>query len=706
MDKNGCKIDTSITLIEPTILELSILVPDLGGFNVADCIDNGSIDLNITGGSPEYQISWSTGEKVEDINGLAAGSYGVTVIDKNGCQNTLDTLLIKSEPLEVTALVSSDYNGRDISCYLAADGIVSAEVIGGAPNFTYRWRDKTGAQLGLNQDLSNLGPGDYEVIVEDRFNCLDTSVITITEPPPLEVDIASSNNYNGYDISCFNFSDGAIDVTIKGGTPGYFYTWTDSTGRVFSEIEDPSVLSAGTYSVVIFDINDCNIDTLISLNQPTPLVGNVFITSDFNGQDISCYSASDGAIGANINGGVPGYVYSWYNDNATLIGSGTEQKDVPAGQYNWVATDLNGCTFSRTITVSEPTPVTVESKILSYYFGAAVSCEYNSDGSVSAAAAGGVPGYTYSWNTSPVQNEPFANGLSAGTYTVTATDLNGCTGRNTISLNANPTPKPVLPSSVQGCLGSSVLVDAVPGNWNYCSWTFSDGRQFNECDPFTISLDKVGCLAAQLTTLSPEGCMGSVVSSNFVCVQPNPVASFYAEKYEVTNVVPGTNMINTSIGATSYFWYYSDVSYYDTTVNVYHEFIPDNPEQLNTFEVVLYTVSEFGCIDSTNRTIRMIPVVLVYVPNAFTPDEDGFNNTFYPVISGAFSDTGYEFLIFNRWGELIFESDIVGEGWDGFYHGNKCQDGVYTWKLRVGHTYDNEIEEFVGHVSLLRGGEN
>jgi gliding motility-associated-like protein len=102
----------------------------------------------------------------------------------------------------------------------------------------------------------------------------------------------------------------------------------------------------------------------------------------------------------------------------------------------------------------------------------------------------------------------------------------------------------------------------------------------------------------------------------------------------------------------------------------------------------------------------MIPVVLVYVPNAFTPDGDGFNNTFFPVISGAYSDQGYEFLIFNRWGELIFESTTVGEGWDGTYRDHKCQDGVYTWKLKVGHTYDYEIEEFVGHVSLLRGGGN
>jgi gliding motility-associated-like protein len=399
-------------------------------------------------------------------------------------------------------------------------------------------------------------------------------------------------------------------------------------------------------------------------------------------------------------------VYTWYDENGSVISSGTEQTNIPAGEYTWIATDLNGCTFSQTVTLSEPPSVEVDPQILSFYFGAAVSCAYNSDGVVSATATGGVPGYTYSWNTSPVQNSSIASGLSAGTYTVTAIDLNGCVGTNTVTLTANPSPQPVLPPPVQGCIGSSILIDPVPGTWNYCSWTFSDGQQFNECGPFSVSFDTSGCVAVQLTVISPEGCVGSVASSNFACIQPNPIASFYAENYQVTNVVPGTNLINTSVGASSYFWYYSDVSYYDTTLNVYHEFIPDDPDQINTFEVILYAVSEFGCIDSTSRNITMIPVVLVYVPNAFTPDGDGFNNTFYPVISGAYSNQGYEFLIFNRWGELIFESQTVGEGWDGTYRDHKCQDGVYTWKLKVGHTYDYEIEEFVGHVSLLRGGGN
>jgi gliding motility-associated-like protein len=95
--------------------------------------------------------------------------------------------------------------------------------------------------------------------------------------------------------------------------------------------------------------------------------------------------------------------------------------------------------------------------------------------------------------------------------------------------------------------------------------------------------------------------------------------------------------------------------------------------------------------------------LIFYVPNAFTPDGDDYNNIFKPVFSSGYDLRNYGFMIFNRWGELIFETDQIGEGWDGTYRGNICQDGVYTWKLRVMNSVSDRKEEHVGHVSLLRG---
>ena len=703
-DQTGCTVTTSINLSQPSNLLVSAVVPDLGGYNVAGCLQNGSIDLTVSGGSPGYSILWSNSEITEDIDSLAAGPYSVEITDINGCQFTLDTVLIESDPLVAQTVVTTDYNGADISCFNASDGGILVTISGGVPAYVIQWFDSLENFLGNQAALNGLPDGDYTVIVQDQNGCLDTSVVNLQEPTLVQYDISVLSNYNGWDISCFGAADGMIDFLITGGTPGYTFQWSDSNAVVVSNIEDPTGLVAGLYFVSAADLNGCPADTTIILDQPTPLTGQITITSDYNGQNVSCFGASDGSLNGFAEGGVPDYSYTWTDQSGNIVGNGQDVNDIPGGEYYMVATDLNGCVFIDSILVQEPPALTVSPTIVSFYFGAAVSCDYASDGIVDANASGGLPGYTYSWNTNPAQNASLATGLSAGTYTVTVTDLNGCTSTNTIVLNANPSPQPVLPEPGVGCIGSNILINAVQGDWQYCSWTFSDGQNFTECAPFVTSFDSVGCYSLQLTVLNDAGCMGSAFSSNFICVEPNPVASFYADNYEISNVEPGVVFINTSTGADSYYWYYSDVSYYDSTINVYHEFSGGDEFGVTDYTVILYAVSQYGCIDSTSRRITMLPELIVYVPNAFTPDGDIYNNTFFPVISGGYTTENYSFLIFNRWGELIYESSEMGEGWDGSYRGKKCQDGVYTWKLNVRKSYNDEIKEYVGHVSLLRGG--
>jgi len=127
---------------------------------------------------------------------------------------------------------------------------------------------------------------------------------------------------------------------------------------------------------------------------------------------------------------------------------------------------------------------------------------------------------------------------------------------------------------------------------------------------------------------------------------------------------------------------------------------------VTNYQVTLYAVSQYGCTDSTTRYIQMTPEVILYVPNAFTPDGDSYNNTFYPVLTAGYNQEGYEFLIFNRWGDLIFESHTVGEGWDGTYKGKKCKDHVYTWKLTLTRSYNDYKKEYHGHRFLKEEGCN
>jgi hypothetical protein len=299
------------------------------------------------------------------------------------------------------------------------------------------------------------------VIVQDQNGCLDTSIVNLQEPTLVQYDISVLSNYNGWDISCFGAADGMIDFFITGGTPGYTYQWSDSNAVVVSNIEDPTGLVAGQYFVSAADLNGCPADTTIILDQPTPLVGQITITSDYNGQNVSCFGSSDGSLNGFAQGGVPDYSYTWTDQSGNIVGNGQDVNGISAGEYYMAATDLNGCIFVDSIVVIEPPALSVSPTIVSFYFGAAVSCDYASDGIVDANASGGLPGYTYSWNTNPAQNGSLATGLSAGTYTVTVTDLNGCTSTNTITLIANPSPQPVLPLPSLGCIGSNIFINII-----------------------------------------------------------------------------------------------------------------------------------------------------------------------------------------------------------------------------------------------------
>jgi gliding motility-associated-like protein len=473
---------------------------------------------------------------------------------------------------------------------------------------------------------------------------------------------------------------------------------------VISVLEDPSGLPAGTYQVTAVDNNGCIVDTSIVLTDPEPLSGPAIVTTDYNGSDISCYQLSDGGVTVNVQGGTPGYTYSWSNGTVNNLGSSSSLSGIPEGTYTVTVTDINGCTYATSVLLNQPTQVLASSSVLSFYFGQGVSCEGASDGIINASGSGGTPGYSYSWNTNPAQNNATIGGLPTGTYTVTLTDLNGCTATSSVTLTANPIPQAVLPPPINGCIGGGVLINANAEAGQNCTWTFSDGQVFNQCGPFVANFDAVDCYGVQLTVISAEGCVSTASSSNFVCIQPNPVASFYADTYQIDNIQTNANFWNESIGADSYFWYYGDGSNYDTTFNAHHEFLNGSDFDVTNYQVTLYAVSQYGCIDSTSRYIQMIPEVILYVPNAFTPDGDSYNNTFYPVLTAGYSKDDYEFLIFNRWGELIFESNTVGEGWDGTYRDHKCQVGVYTWKLVLRRSFNDDKLDYVGHVTLLRGG--
>jgi gliding motility-associated-like protein len=194
------------------------------------------------------------------------------------------------------------------------------------------------------------------------------------------------------------------------------------------------------------------------------------------------------------------------------------------------------------------------------------------------------------------------------------------------------------------------------------------------------------------------GC--SATTDATVTVFPAPVADFNILNFHLTTVTPGTGFDNLSSGAASYEWNFGDGSGISNEFEPYHEFPTSEP---GSYEIILTAFSEEGCPAEKIKYVYVTQDYTIYVPNTFTPDGNGVNETFRPIMEG-FDEDDYTLYIFNRWGELVFESHDMSVGWDGKYSRLKeqVQDGVFTWKIEAGIKYSSDSKIFVGHVSILK----
>lgn len=206
----------------------------------------------------------------------------------------------------------------------------------------------------------------------------------------------------------------------------------------------------------------------------------------------------------------------------------------------------------------------------------------------------------------------------------------------------------------------------------------------------------------ELIIKNRQGCTASITSKNFACILPNPVANFNVDESEISNLKNEVLFSNNSKLANSYKWDFDDGTEDNSLSNIEHKFTNNDDFNKKTYRVTLYAYSENGCIDSIVKPITYTPQLIYYIPNTFTPDSDEYNNIFKPIFSSGYNSEKYTFMIFNRWGEIIFETAQIEEGWNGNYHNLKSPDGVYTWKLTITNSFNSQKHENIGHVTLIR----
>lgn len=301
---------------------------------------DGAINIDPLGTAP-FTYTWSDGPAVtQDRTGLSGGVYTVTVTDATGCSGTLDITINEPNLLEVNIIGESDYNGFNVTCNGAMDGIAVSKATGGTMPYSYSWDDPNNH---ITPAADDLGAGLYTVTVTDANGCMASTNIVITEPPVLTVNINSQSDYNGYGISCNGGSDGWAEVTAGGGVPPYTYLWDDGNGQVTAKAEN---LSAGTYEVTVTDANNCTATDEVTLTEPDPL------TIDA-GPNQTVYYGYPPAECADISwsgagGGVPPYNIEWSDGEAQ---SHQVCPGINTTVYTVTITDANGCVETDEVTI-------------------------------------------------------------------------------------------------------------------------------------------------------------------------------------------------------------------------------------------------------------------------------------------------------------------------------------------------------------------
>ncbi len=304
-----------------------------------------------------------------------------------------------------------------------------------------------------------------------------------------------------------------------------------------------------------------------------------------------------------------------------------------------------------------------------------------------------------SFVTNPTHQFP-----AVGTYNVNLTVTNpntGCMDSIMQPVTIAPTPNPDFSYSDSiGCGLLNVVYTAAVYNpsWNYV-WNFGNGTSTEQVGQVGYQFTQQGCYDISLTVTNPQGCTATETNFNVACVYKSPVAVAGADPTEVTTLEPLVAFSNNSENASSYVWNFGDGTY-GFGFEPFHVFPPVAGDYL----VSLVAMNEVGCTDTAYVSIHVEETLIYYVPNSFTPNNDEKNQEFMPILSQGYKNGTYRLRIFNRWGELVFESLDPSRGWGGDYGPNHtdCQSGTYTWVLNFQVLQTQEDKEIVGNVNLIK----
>ena len=610
---------------------------------------NGTASIAASGGTGPYTYTWSPGNfsGSSQVN-LTAGSYTVSVVDANNCPGSGAVNITQPSALSVSTTATST------SC-TTSSGSASASATGGTTPYTYVWNPGGSASSSLN----NLSSGNYTVTVTDANSCQATSTVNVPSTNGPSISLSGSSN-----VSCSGDSDGQASVAVTGGSGILTVVWVP--GNLNGTTQNG--LSAGTYQVTVTDASGCSNALSVTINEPAPLVLTTGVIVP-----ATC-GVNDGSASVTATGGSAPLSYVWSPSG----GNTASASNLGGGAYNITVSDANNCSENLTVIVPN-----ANGPVVTIVGTTDVSCIGATDGTALASVNGGNPPYTYNWLPSGGANSTATN-LAAGTYSVLVTDNQGCVGSESTTIGS-PQPlvinETIVPTSCEGATGqiSVNVAGGTPGytyNWQP-NGTTGSGISNAEVGNYTLTVtDAAGCTQTENYTMTASGSI------------PISVSPF------VVTIFEGESVTLTANGASDYLWEPPYALSCDTCgITI------ANPD-LTT----LYTVTgtdENGCFGTADVLVNVQKICGdFYVPTVFAPEGKGSLENQKVCVYGS-CIASFDYKVYNRWGQLVFETNDQNNCWDGTFKGSPQHAGVFAYTLYI--TLDNgDYFEQSGNLTLIR----
>lgn len=410
----GCNSVSSYSLTQPTLVSFGVIIT-----NETCGSGNGQIQISgVSGGNgSSYTYSVDNGVTFQastTFSGLSAATYNVVVEDANGCQVT------SSETVSNTAGPSiSTVGSTDPQCGLG-DGTITISAAGGTGSLLYSIDN--GVTFQASNSFVALSPGTYQIIVEDASGCQSSiSTITLVDLGPPTI-----SNVTTTDANCGNI-DGSITITATGGTGSLQYSIDN--GITFQASNGFTSLGGGTYNIVVEDVNGCTVTSSEVITTSSALTSVVDSTGN------AFCGGTNGWASITVSGGTTPYTFDWSNDGTGDNDDPEDITNLSAGVYTVDVTDVNGCTTSESVTISDisTSSITLISTITDETGG--------NDGAIDLAVSGGTPPYTFDWDNDGVGDSDDTEDLTGltgpTTYNVVVSDANGCTATLAVNVGSS-----------------------------------------------------------------------------------------------------------------------------------------------------------------------------------------------------------------------------------------------------------------------------